>query len=88
MLFDAIDSGLSIDNIVDIKECLFNIILEDTTGTDVYIIVSANTFEMCFNEQCLDVRTGKHREFKTYTSYKNFILKSREQKDRRLKNVK
>lgn len=88
VLFDAIDSGLSIDNIIDIKECLFNIILEDTKGIDVYIVVSANTFEMCFNEQCLDVRTGKYQEFKTYNSYKNFILKSREYKDRRLKNVK
>ena len=83
ILFDAIDSGLSIDNIIDIKECLFNTILEDTKGMDVYIIVSANTFEMCFNEQCLDVWTGKYREFKAYNSYKNFILKSREYKDKR-----
>ena len=42
-IFDAIDSGLSIDNIVDIKDQLFNTVFETNPGKDIYIIVSANS---------------------------------------------
>lgn len=87
ILLDAIDSGLSVDNITEIKEQLFQTILSDNKGVDIYIIVSANTFEMCLNEQCLDVRTGKYKQFKSYNAYRNFVLKSREYKDMRFKGV-
>lgn len=83
ILLDAIDSGLSIDNIVEIKQDLFSTILAHNSDSDVYIVVSANTFEMCLGEQCLDVRKGKYRKFKSYTAYRNFVLKSREHKDQR-----
>lgn len=83
IFLDAIDSGTSIDNIVDIKEYLFKTILEDNQNKDVYIIVSANEYEMCNGEKCFDVTNGRYREFKTYNAYKNFILKSREYKDKR-----
>ena len=84
ILLDAIDSGLSVDNIVDIKEYLFKTILEDAGDQVVVrIIISANEYEICRNEQCMDVHTGKYRTFKGYESYRKFILKSREIKDKR-----
>ena len=86
ILLDAIDSGLSVDNIVDIKEYLFKTILEDAGNTTVRILVSANEYEMCRNEQCMDVHTGKYRTFNGYESYRKFILKSREIKNKRYEN--
>lgn len=85
ILLDAIDSGLSIDNVVMIKEQLFNTIIEDvkSRGKTVYIIVSANEFEMCNGEKCLDPYEGKYREFKTYNAYRNFILRTAKLKEKR-----
>ena len=83
LLLDAVDSGLSVDNIVDIKEYLFKTILEDAGDTKVYIIVSANEYEMARNENCFDVYAGKYMKFGTYEKYRNFILKSKEIKNSR-----
>lgn len=82
ILFDAIDSGLSIDNIIEIKD-LFDLIIEDGAGKDVYIIVSANAYELARGEQCFDVYNGKYVTFSDYEDYRNFILKSREEKNQR-----
>ena len=84
LLFDAIDSGLSVDNILEVKEYLFQTIIDDNPNSDVYIIVSANEYEMCRGENCFDVRTGKYVAFKTYEAYRKFIIKSREKKDARI----
>jgi hypothetical protein len=83
ILFDAIDSGLSIDYVNDVKKYLFETILADAAPIDVYIIVSANAYEFCRGEKCFDVRKGVYREFKTYNAYRNFILRSRRDKDAR-----
>lgn len=85
LLFDAVDSGLSIDNIIDTKRDLFNTILEDPRNKDreVYIVVSANSYEMAANERCLDVRNMKYKTFKTYNTYRNYILKTKEWKEER-----
>lgn len=83
ILFDAIDSGLSIDNMIEVKELLFDTILEDTKGKDVYIICSTNAYELCRNNPCFDVYSGEYIEFKDYEDYRNYILKSRKQKDKR-----
>jgi predicted ATP-dependent endonuclease of OLD family len=83
ILLDAIDSGLSVDNIVDIKELLFQTILKHKGDTSVYIIVSANEYEMARGEQCFDVYHGKYRQLKTYEAYRKLILKTREIKDQR-----
>ena len=82
ILLDAIDSGLSVDNVVDIKEYLFKTILEDDRckDKDVYIIVSANEYEMARGEECIDVQNMKYRRFKTYEAYRKYILKSKELK--------
>ncbi len=86
ILLDAVDSGLSIDNVVDIKEQLFKTILEYNYGNDIYIVVSANAYEMARNELCFDVYNGKYIKFNDYEDYRQFVLNSKEWKERRNKN--
>lgn len=83
IFFDAVDSGLSVDNIVDLKNDLFGIIMELRGNTEVYIIVSANEYELARGEACFDVLRCKYVELKTYEAYRKFILKTREVKDKR-----
>ena len=85
ILLDAIDSGLSTDNVVEVKELLFKTILEDIRNEekDIYIVVSANAYEMARGERCLDVRNLKYRKFRNYEQYRNFILETKKQKEDR-----
>lgn len=87
ILFDAVDSGYSIDNIVETKQDLFYTIIEDckNRGIEIYIVISANSYEMCSGEQCLDVWSGNYITFADYEDYKKYILKSRERKNKRYK---
>jgi energy-coupling factor transporter ATP-binding protein EcfA2 len=79
-LFDAIDSGLSIDNVIDIKEQLIPIVIEHNSDKDIYFVISANSYECARNENCLDVINGEYIRFKDYEEYREFILKSKKQK--------
>lgn len=85
ILMDAVDSGLSIDNICDIKQYLFKPILNDhrLANKAVYIVVSANTFEMACDAQCLDVQTFEYRKFASYEEYRAFIIESKKKKTAR-----
>lgn len=89
ILLDAVDSGLSVDNIVDLKEQLFKTILEHNYGNEIYIVVSANEYEMARGEQCFDVYNGKYMKFKDYEEYRSLVLQSKEWKYARgcIKNV-
>ena len=82
-LLDAVDSGLSIDNIDDLKQYLFKTIIDRHPDKSVYILVTANSYEMCRGEQCLDVHSGTYREFEDYENYRKFIMDCRETKDKR-----
>lgn len=84
ILLDAVDSGLSVDNVVDIKEKLFKTILEYNLGNEIYIVISANEYEMVRNEQCFDVYNGKYVTFKDYDDYRNMILESKKWKEERV----
>ena len=86
ILLDAVDSGLSVDNIVDIKEYLFKTILKHNYGNDIYII-SANEYEMARGEQSFDVYNGKYVTFKDYEEYRNMILESKKWKEGRIKEM-
>ena len=87
VLLDGVDSGFSIDNIIELKESLFKVIIKDfeNKDNDIYIICSANSYELAADEDCIVVCTGKHRRFKTYTTYRNMIMRTREIKGRRYK---
>lgn len=86
-LMDAIDSGLSIDNIIDAKKFLFNFVIEDckSKGTSVYIVVSANEYELARGEQCLDTLNLKYVEFADYEAFRDYVIKTRKAKNKRYK---
>ena len=83
IFFDAVDSGYSIDNVVEFKE-LLHLIVSDCNDYNLepYIIVSANSYEMCADMPCLSVIDCAYTEFQDYQSYRDFILKTRKFKDR------
>jgi predicted ATP-dependent endonuclease of OLD family len=74
ILLDAIDSGASIDKLKEIRN-LFTLISKDTKDYEVYIISSCNNYELAKNADCVNVRTGKHKTFRTYEDFENFICK-------------
>lgn len=80
---DAVDSGLSIDAVVDIKEGLFNTILNHYADRDIYIVASANEYELVRGEKCFDVVNCKYVPIKSYEKYRSVILRSREIKNKR-----
>lgn len=79
-MFDAVDSGLSIDNILEIKEQLIPIVLEHDADKDIYFLISTNSYEFARGENCFDVINGKYIKFSNYEEYRDFILNSKEQK--------
>lgn len=89
MLFDAVDSGLSVDSIVEIKS-VFELILKDAKqlGMETYIIISANEYELARNSNCFDVNKGRYIKFKDYEAYRAFIINSRKVKEKRIEKQK
>lgn len=81
ILLDGLDSGQSIDSLVELKD-LFQIILEDAEahGVKCYIIITANSYELARGHKCIDVTTGKRRKFSSYEKYKQFVVGSSEYK--------
>jgi predicted ATPase len=89
ILLDAIDSGYSIDNVIELKESLLKFVFEDakSLNMELYVIISANEYEMACGEKCFDVNSGRYIELPTYDHYKNFIMMSRKKKDKRIERV-
>ena len=82
VLLDAVSSGLSIDNAVEIKEFV-QFVQGENPGTDIYFVVSTNEYEFASGTDCINVTSLRHRRFRSYNDYRKFILKTREIKDRR-----
>lgn len=84
LLLDAVDSGYSINNIIDLKMLLNKLIeYSKKKETQLYIIISCNEYEMANKEDCMDVMNGKHMQFEDYDSFKKFILHTAELKQKR-----
>ena len=83
ILMDAVDSGLSLDNVQDLKKDLFRTVFTYNTDLEVYIICSANDYAVASGESCLDVYAGKYVHFDSYLEYFKFIMQSRRIKDKR-----
>lgn len=85
---DALDSGYSIDNVVEAKELLFKTVLKDceSKGIELYIFVTANAYELARDEKCFDPIKGEYVTFENYEQYKKFVLCTRKIKDKRYKN--
>lgn len=85
VFLDAVDSGFSIDNIIDLKRFLRETVLDSTRDKDVYIVIAANAYEFAMNESCFDVQSGLYVRFCDYEDYRNFVLETRAKKDARSK---
>lgn len=85
MLLDAVDSGMSIDNISHLFNAFTDTILPDIEKTipNIYFVVSANAYETARSRSCLDVYEGKYITFKDYEEYRQFILDSGKKKEKR-----
>lgn len=85
LLLDAVDSGLSVDNVIDMKAFINDVLIPDyeKNGYTLYVVVSANEYELAHKSDCFDVMNGKYIHFKEYEDFKNFIMKSRQKKDKR-----
>ena len=87
LLFDAIDSGASINTIRSFKN-IFNILLSRTKEKNVnlYIVSTSNTYEMTIGTNNMDTCKLQYiPEFFSYEKFSDFILKTFEIKQNRKK---
>ena len=83
ILCDAIDSGLSIDYILQIKD-VFHLIIDDCKNdADLYIIVSANEYELARKENCFNVVKCRYEDIHDYETYRKVIINTRKRKQKR-----
>ena len=86
IMFDAIDSGMSIDEICETRDVILDIVIPDAETQNVtpYFIIAANNYEWCNDPRIhnIDIQTGKSLNINNYDDYKKIILKSRERKDK------
>ena len=78
LLFDGLDSGLSLDVINTIRKSVLEFIIETEkkrSNLEVYIICSANSYEFCNNYDCIDVTNQKHITFTNYENYEKYFVK-------------
>lgn len=80
ILLDAMDSGFSIDNIVDMKD-FFQFLFMQEKDRVIYVLIAANSFELARGERCLDVQSMTYTDFGDYEEYRDFILETREKRD-------
>lgn len=76
LLFDAMDSGLSLDKLYSLKSDLYDFIIdnEKDSGLDVYLICSTNSYEYVKGYNCLDVTNQKHVRFNSFEEYEEYFI--------------
>ncbi len=84
LLLDAIDSGLSIDQVQDLKEYFLKPIIEKYTENELYIIISSNEYELCKGYNCFNVTDSKYVNIDNYDTYSKEILRTRQYKETQL----
>jgi len=85
ILLDAIDSGLSIDYIEEVKDFLHNQLIDKITDIDLYILISTNNYELCIGEACYNVQECQYIEIDSYEKFKKIVKKTRENKSKFIK---
>ena len=84
ILFDALDSGLSIDQVKDLKEYILHNLINTTkqANIDLNIVVVANEYELCRGEKCLCASECSYVDINSYESYEKVIMQTRKYKDK------
>lgn len=80
LLLDAMDSGYSVDNVVEMKNFFADLQRMEPERT-FYILMPANAYELARGERCLDVQTMEYIQFDDYEAYRSFVLQSREKRN-------
>lgn len=77
ILIDGLDSGLSLDKINELRTHLLDFINKKETSEDfeVYIICSANSYEMCNHYNCIDVTNQNKVIFNNYEDFEKYFIK-------------
>ena len=85
LLLDSLDSGIDIPTIRMILGVLEEMIAIAKTqfNVDLYIVISANSFAMVENRDCIDVNTSKIVHFDNWNQYVNFCEDSSTRKQAR-----
>lgn len=75
VLLDAIDSGLDINNINEVKSVFKNIIIPHAKeiGAELYVVISTNNYEFIKDELCFSIKSGTIKKFSNYEEYARFI---------------
>lgn len=75
LAFDAIDSGLDLANIAEIRNFLGEVVDDIRKGgTEAYVLITANSYGFVKNSRCYDVAKNKEISFNSYEEYEKFIL--------------
>lgn len=72
VLFDGIDSGLSINLIRDLQE-VFGLLVRDFPN--IFIINTTNNYEFTKNSRCIVAKNGKDIAFNNYDEFVKFITR-------------
>ena len=86
VLLDAIDSGMSADEIIETRKCILDVVIPDAEklGVIPYFILATNNYEWCDDERIhnINISNGQKLFIHSYEEYRDIILKSRELKDK------
>lgn len=84
IFIDDVDAGTSIDVICELKENLVYVNEHlNKHNLEHYIIVTSNSFEFARDLDCLYVRDMSPIKFTQYEEFKEFVLKTRKEKEKR-----
>ena len=76
IILDALDSGLDIDGIEQVKAVMNMITIDGKEhGIDIYFVITANNYALIHEQRCIDIKTGNIYHFDDYISFKKFIEK-------------
>lgn len=85
---DNLDNGVSIDEIRAFQRSLrevMNRFHQSHPSIPIYVVLTGNSFEMVYDNVCMDAKTMKVMQFFKYEDYAGYIMHSRNLKNRREK---
>lgn len=84
LFLDDADAGTSIDVASEVREAILDLSAKmGAAGAEHYIVIASNSFELARGLDCVYVRDMSRMRFDDYETYKAFVLKTREAKERR-----
>lgn len=78
ILLDGLDSGLSLDIINKLRTEVLDFIVNvenKRSSLEIYIVCSANSYELCNNYDCIDVTNQTHATFTNYDEFSKYFIK-------------